>query len=178
MSGLTVKTMQFPAVCRAEYSVIVQLMDENEYRQTYSDVNELPCVFQKSILTRTCHCSRSHRFCLAEREGVACQSPAAQERCNDFLNQIRDNARFALGMASVSGKLPHGKEMKIQCGGLRGLQQDLLGDEADPDLVEDIYALLDQALKRDGEMKALPYPEIVQGIANFRMRKRSRRNQD
>lgn len=153
-------------------------MEENEYRQTYSDVNDLPCVFQKSILTRTCHCSRSHRFCLAEREGVACVSPAAQERCKDFLNQIRDNARFALGMASVSGKLPHGKEMKIQCGGLRGLQHNVLGEDADPNLVQDIYTLIEQALERDGDMNALPYAEIVQGVASFKMRKRSRRNQD
>ncbi|MCB1736785.1 MAG: hypothetical protein KDI42_01540 [Gammaproteobacteria bacterium] len=146
-------------------------MDETEYRQTYRAINDLPCVFQKAILTRTCACSRAHRFCLAEREGVACTSPAARDRCADFLHMLRENARFAMGVAAIGGAMAHGKEMKLQCGGLRGLQHAVSGVEGS---VEDVSGLLDQGLARHGVMADLPFAEIVQGVAEFKNRRRSR----
>ena len=151
-------------------------MDETEYRQTYRAINDLPCVFQKAILTRTCACSRAHRFCLAEREGVACTSPAARDRCADFLHRLRENARFAMGVVAVGGAMAHGKEMKLQCGGLRGLQHAISGVEGGgiEGNVEDVSGLLDQGLARHGEMADLPYAEIVQGVAEFKNRRRSR----
>lgn len=152
-------------------------MDETEYRQTYREINDLPCVFQKAILTRTCACSRAHRFCLAEREGVACTSPAARERCVEFLRLLRENARFAVGVAVVGGAMPHAKEMKLQCGGLRGLQAAVGGADAEgggADPVEDVAGLLDRGIAAHGTLDALPYARIVQGVAEFKNRRRSR----
>ncbi|MCP5141815.1 MAG: hypothetical protein H6980_05630 [Gammaproteobacteria bacterium] len=146
-------------------------MDETEYRQTYREINDLPCVFQKAILTRTCACSRAHRFCLAEREGVACTSPAAHDRCEVFLRLLRENARFAIGVTAVAGAMAHGKEMKLQCGGLRGLQRAMLGRDGD---VGDVNDLLERGLAVHGELAALPFGEVVQGVAEFKNRRRSR----
>ncbi len=149
-------------------------MEENEYRQTYSDINDIPCAFQKAILTRTCACSRAIRFNLAEREGVACKSPAAKDRCVGFLHYVRENARFTLGLPRITGVLPHAKEMKIQCGGLRGLQHNVDGGEM-PTLVADVYTLLNTAMADNTELADLPYPDIVQGVAAFQNKRRSRR---
>lgn len=146
-------------------------LDETEYRQTYLEINDLPCVFQKAVLTRTCACDRAHRFCLAEREGVACTSPAAHDRCADFLHLLRENARFAVGVAAVGGAMAHGKEMKLQCGGLRGLQRALLAVEGN---VDDIHGLLDRGQAQFGSLDALPYAAIIQGVAEFKNRRRSR----
>ena len=47
-------------------------MEEDEYRSRYAEINEHRCVFEKAINARRCNCSKSRRFMLAGREGVAC----------------------------------------------------------------------------------------------------------
>jgi hypothetical protein len=48
-------------------------MDQDAFRQTYQDINERFCAFEKAILTLQCQCSEAHKFCIAEREGVHCK---------------------------------------------------------------------------------------------------------
>ncbi len=103
------------------------MVDETEYRSTYNDINATRCVFEKALMTRQCLCSRARNFRLAEREGFACNHQAAQQRCATLLGLLRRNARFALGITSAEGPLPHNKEIRVQVGGLRGLKA-LCGD--------------------------------------------------
>lgn len=150
-------------------------MDENQYRQTYRDVNQRRCVFEKAINSRRCTCSQARRFNLADREGVACTSDAANVRCRHLLEQLRRNASFALQLKAVAGPLPHAQEMKVQIGGMLGLQQVLLAGLAaagNADRVEDIAALAGQAEQRFGTLDQLPFTEIVKSIVHFEARPR------
>lgn len=146
-------------------------MDEQEYRSTYQSINELRCVFEKAILSRRCACSCCARFHLADREGAACESLSAHQRCSAFLHQLRHNALFALKLTQLQGELPHAKEIKVQTGGLLGLQQ-ILSNEPTADSVDDIAGLLTQALLHHPSLEALPYPRIMQSVVNFEGRKR------
>lgn len=145
-------------------------MDEREFKKTFKDVNDAPCIFAKAILRRCCRCSRSQKLFIAEREAIACKSPGARQRCAEVLGRLRDKATFALRLPHPETVLPHGKELKVQCGGMLGLQQALLPDQPPSDVVEDINNLLENALEDYGTVEALPYSEVVKGITSFQPR--------
>ena len=152
-------------------------MDQDTFRKTYREVNERFCAFEKSILTNRCDCSRAERFCIAEREGVHCTAEEGQQRCLLALKLLREQAHFALRTHEDKATLPHGKAMRIQVGGMRGIQALIEPDATDPDAVPDVYTLLSLAERRYGNLHALPYSTIMPHIASYRGRpRRSRRD--
>jgi hypothetical protein len=149
-------------------------MEEDEYRDTYDTVNERRCVFEKAINSRRATCAKSLRFHLADREGITCRSASGNALCAVLLPLMRAKARFALHLTSAEGPLPHAKEIRVQTGGLLGLQGEVYPDRQGQDGVEDIIDIVDVALRRHGTLEDLPYDAIVQAIVRFEGRKRRR----
>jgi hypothetical protein len=149
-------------------------MDSEAFRDTYRSINERFCPYEKSILTNNCDCSRAHRFCIAEREGVNCASDEAQARCVEALDILRQQARFALKATHDSAALPHGKAMRVQVGGLRGIHVALHPEVPAPAKIADIYGLLIQAVETFGSLAALPFQVVIQQIAAYQGRPKSR----
>ena len=147
-------------------------MDQDAFRQTYKEVNECFCMFEKGVLTNQCNCSRAERFCIAEREAVHCLSKHGQQRCAQALALLRKQARFALRDTGEQGLLPHGKAMRIQIGGLRGIQAVLKENLDNPNEVKDVYGLLERAEQQFEQLENLPYSEVMPSIAAYQMRKR------
>ncbi|MBF0255300.1 MAG: hypothetical protein HQL47_02335 [Gammaproteobacteria bacterium] len=152
-------------------------MDQDAFRKTYQEVNECFCVYEKAILLNRCHCALADRFCIAEREGVECQTAPAQEQCFEFLETLRENARFALKARSELYPLPHGKAMRLQMGGLRGLHRLRYPSEQTPVLIANVHDLLSGLVADYGSIEALPYNRIIQQVAEYREPKRSTRRQ-
>ncbi|HHH43322.1 MAG TPA: hypothetical protein ENK49_04220 [Gammaproteobacteria bacterium] len=147
------------------------MVEEDEYRSTYNHINERRCVFEKAVLSHRCACALSTRFYLADREGIACDSDTAYRRCARLISLLRENARFALKVTSLEGKLPHAREIKVQNGGLLGLQR-LLRPDLDTDQVTDISALTTLGESTYGSLEQFPYREIVKSIVAFEGRRR------
>lgn len=145
-------------------------MDETAYKLTYTNYNHSPCLFAKALLCRCAACSKAQKLNIAEREAMACLSPEAHARCAAFLELLHEKALFALRLTHLDGPLPHGKEIKVQCGGLQGLQA-ILKQETEV-FVSDINALLSQAEGMTGGLATLPYQEIVKLIVAYTQRKR------
>ncbi len=152
------------------------MVEEDQYRSTYDAVNKRRCVFEKAILTRRCHCNCSARFYLADREGVSCKAEQAHRRCQQLLQLMRESARFSLKLTGTGKKLPHAKEIKVQSGGLLGLQG-ILQPDAPRDSVLDIAALTVQGIETFGSIPQFPYQEIVKSITHFEGRRRPRSKQ-
>ena len=151
-------------------------MDQDAFRSTYREVNERFCAFEKSLLTNQCTCSQSERFCIAEREGVHCHSDEGQKRCLEVLDILREQARFALRTDNESRRtLPHGKAIRIQVGGMRGIYHVLNPDEPVPETVTDINVILVKALEKYSAFSSLPFSDIMQQISAYDVKKRSRR---
>jgi hypothetical protein len=145
-------------------------VDEKEYKSAYYEVNGRPCPFDKAILTSCCGCPRSQKVLIAEREAITCLSPEGHRICAKIINALREKTLFALRLTHLSEKLPHGKELKVQCGGMWGLQGALNQQRG---RVEDIHALLEEALARYGSVTELPYSEIVKSVVSYKARQRS-----
>jgi hypothetical protein len=150
-------------------------MDQDAFRKTYREVNEVYCAFEKSVLTNECRCSQAERFCIAEREGVHCRAQDRQARCLRWLELLREQARFALRADEELRLLPHGKAIRLQVGGMRGLMKVL--DRADPTskTVDDVDGMLAQAEKQFKNLENAPFSEIMREVASYQVRKRSRR---
>jgi len=133
-------------------------MDETAYRQILSATIPGTCPFEKSILTHCVACSKAEKHSIAEREIVACNNALALERCKALRDLLRVNFTFALGKPHIDGPLPHALEMRMQCGGLKGLQYSL----DDSDEVRDVAVLVAMARHQFGELSDFPYSLIVQ----------------
>jgi hypothetical protein len=149
------------------------MVEEDQYRSTYKQLNERRCVFEKAVLSRRCSCTYSTRFYLADREGIACDSGKAHTRCAKLIQLLRENAKFALKLTSMEGELPHAKEIKVQNGGLLGLQRVLRPDLTTGSVV-DIAGLTVLGERTYGALETFPFREIVKSIVSFEGRRRPR----
>jgi hypothetical protein len=133
-------------------------MDENAFRQVLSASISRPCPFGKSVLTRCVSCSLAEKHNVAEREVVACSDEASMGLCIELHGTLRQNFTFALHRRDNGEPLTHSQEMRVQCGGLKGLQYAL--DESGE--VRDVSALVALAQQKFGELANFPYSLIVQ----------------
>ena len=95
-------------------------------------------------------------------------------RCRRLLEMLRVNARFILKLPQTGDKLPHNMEIRVQAGGLSGIQQ--LFEPAQQDTIADVHALLEQSEAEFGRLEDMPYDRIVQSIRRFEGRKSRKRS--
>ena len=150
-------------------------MDQDVFRQTYKEVNERSCVFEKSVLINQCSCSRAERFCIAEREGVQCLSEEGHESCITTLSLLREHARFALRTNEDKAILPHGKAMRVQVGGMRGIRALVDTSAENPNAVPDVYGILQLAIETFGSLEKIPYSDVMPTIAAYKSKTRAKR---
>ncbi|MDP2794482.1 MAG: hypothetical protein Q8O25_10455 [Sulfurisoma sp.] len=144
-------------------------MDETAYKSARGEINRLPCIFEKALLSLCVVCDLSARHLLAERETVACTDPLARAICGQLAGLLREKSVFALKLKQAARILPHAMVMRIQCGGLTGLR-DVLDPEAP---APDVQRLIRKALAEYGALDALPFSRIVQGVSHWQGRRRS-----
>lgn len=104
---------------------------------------------------------------------VLCADMDAFERCNTVLELLIEAGRFTLGYTPGTDSFTHGKLMKVQHGGLAGLNKAVRpGQVAAP--VEDISELTARAIAIDEDGVELPWQAIVTEIRNWENRRRKR----
>jgi hypothetical protein len=143
------------------------MMDESAFRQALHSSDPQACPFGKAILACCCACSLSRRAAIAEREAVICTRAAAREQCCKLYGLLRHNSVFALRLIHASDPLTHANNMKVQCGGLHGLQLAL--DATDE--IGDVATLVETAREEFGSLEELPFSQVIQSVAAFRVRK-------
>lgn len=144
------------------------MIDEVVFMEKLGSINPKPCVFGKVILARLGACSLVIKHYAAEREMVSCRSDPHHEQCAQLLDSMRQNSAFALKLTHITPPLPHGPEMRVQCGGLQGLQREVDGGEQ----ISDIALLVKASMNMFGSLDALPYSRLVQSIVACEPRKK------
>lgn len=143
-------------------------MDEAAFRQARDEINRLPCIFTRALLAKEAVCALAVCHAIGERETLSCRNPLARAACAEFYGLLRQKSAFALHLRDTARILPHAMTMKIECGGLKGLQA--LFDAEAP--APDVHRLIRQALENYQQLDALPYSRIVQGVAAWQIRRR------
>jgi hypothetical protein len=146
------------------------MVEEQHYRQACQDINPAPCPYERSILTPYCACEKSQPILIAERESCNCTAADMQENCQSYLHYVRSKASFALKETRSNEPLPYSKEMKIQCGGLLGLQSII--DHSNEQAVENVHQLMSKALQQYSCFEELPMEPVLKAINQFQIRRR------
>jgi hypothetical protein len=142
-------------------------MDEDEYRKTYQQINETRCIFEKALCSLNCACSKSKPFRLADRTCYGCHSPEDQKQCIALLKHLRNQTKFVFKINEINGPFPHNKEIRVQNGGLLGLQKLV---DINEERVADVQAVVSQAIKDFGSIDGLPFDLLMQSIMAFKAR--------
>lgn len=141
-------------------------MDEAAYRLKRDLANAAPCVFQAALLAGHAECELALRHVLAEREVLACTKPTARINCETLTELLHERATFPLHL-HPGAPMPHATEMRLQCGGLAGLQTVLAADKPD------VHRMVLQAQGQYDSLVELPWAQIVESIVAWKPRRRA-----
>lgn len=123
--------------------------------------SERACVFAKALLSHSAGCELAERSARAERTLVECPSPVARTNCVTLAALLHERARFALRLPPPGRPLIHAQALRLQCGGLAGLQQ-VLGSEG-----RDVHRMVGAAHERHGSLADLPWVPLVAALAEW-----------
>lgn len=129
----------------------------------------LPCVFAKAVLARQAACPLATMSLVGEAERPRCASPVARTNCDTLLALLRERARFALRLPPPETPLPHAAQLRLQCGGLRGLAA-VLGEAQDA--TPDIHALVGRLRGAFDGLAGIPFAPVVATMVRWEGRPR------
>jgi hypothetical protein len=142
--------------------------NEDAYKLARKAYIEHSCPFERALLSRCVACGRSRKLNLAEREAIACGDPEVREHCLTFYQALHENAQFALKI-NPDAPWPFGKEIRAQCGGVRGLSAAMA---AAADETTDVATTVLQGNQQFGGSSGFPYSEIMRAVVHYEPRKR------
>ena len=137
---------------------------------TESTAAPLACAFGGAILARQGACPLATMALLGEAERPRCSSPVANTNCRTFRALVRERATFALRLPPPATLLTHAAEIRIECGGLRGLAE-ALGDPPGPPA--DVHALVNRARDAYDGLLGIPFATVVAAVTGWEGRPRS-----
>lgn len=137
-------------------------------------MDDLKCPFNRVLLPGDFGCAHARPVTRREGPDIACDAPPTRDLCAGVLAGLKAVGLPALGYPDDLTELPHGVAMKVQMGGLVGLQK-LAGPPADPGsaAVADVGSVVAAAVAGcGGDPADLPYAALVADMSAFQLRRR------
>lgn len=128
-------------------------------RSARGEINQLPCVFAAALNQRCAVCALAR----SDTDQLLCTQPLARAICAGLHGTLRDKMRFALGLRGepLSGAASNLDELKLQCGGLGGLRQQL-----DPDALSVDVQRLQARLGSDG-LQQIAWEPLLRSVGQW-----------
>ena len=128
------------------------------------------CPFNGTLIGSTFGCAHAEPVVRRGGPDVACRSASMHANCADLFERLKAAALPAFGVDDDLTQMPHSVLMKVQHGGLLGLQR-LLGDGSST-RVADISALVAQALVQYETTSAVPCAQVVPDMTGYQIKRR------
>ncbi len=135
-------------------------------------MEEYKCAFSNTLVTNQFGCEQGEPVARRGGPDVACRSNEAHRRCEKLFAQMKSAALPAFGAEDDLLTMPHSVPMKIQFGGLLGLQRLLQAGAAGSGEVKNVHALVAQAVEKYNSVEAIPYPALVADMTAYKLRRR------
>lgn len=132
-------------------------------------MEEYKCAFNATLMGDQFGCAHARHVVRRGGPDVACTGSAGHERCRRLFELLKASALPAFGVEDDLLSMPHSTLVKIQFGGLLGIQR-LLGDNAETATVTDINSLVDRAENRFGGLETVPCEQIHTDITGYKIR--------
>jgi hypothetical protein len=106
---------------------------------------------------------------------ITCTSDAAHTRCQRLFQRLEETALPAFGVADDLLQMPHSVQVRIQYGGLLGLQR-IASPAVEPaSMVKDIDQLVTSAAERFSTLDETPVSELCDDVTGYRLPHRRHR---
>lgn len=132
-------------------------------------MEEYKCAFNATLMGDRFGCAHARHVVRRGGPDVACVDSAGHERCRRLFEILKASALPAFGVEDDLLSMPHSTLVKIQFGGLLGIQR-LLGSSGET--VMDINSLVEHAGRNFGDLETLPCQEFVTDITSYKTRRR------
>lgn len=132
-------------------------------------MEEYKCTFAAPLITGQFGCV--HARPVARRGGpdIACSVHDSHDRCAQIFERLKAVALPAFGVEDDLLSMPHSTLVKIQTGGLLGLQRLLADAPAAPATVTNIDELVETATKMG--LEGLAFAQLVDDITSYKVRR-------
>ena len=130
------------------------------------------CPFSAPLTSHQFACTHAKEVIRRGGTEIDCGDTPAHVRCEQLFHCMKAAALPAFGVEDDLLSMPHSVQVKIQYGGLLGLQRLLSGAVVAPERVANIDALVAGALSRFGGLDAVPCEQVVADITAFKPRAR------
>jgi hypothetical protein len=138
-------------------------------------MQELICPFSATLTRDKFGCTRAEPVIRRGGTEFCCRDPAAHAECGALFERLKHAALSAFAVEDDLTQMPHSVLVKIQFGGLLGLQRITLDKPPDAQRVVDIQALVAGALARFGSVRAIPCEQLTPDMTGYSLTRRSRR---
>jgi hypothetical protein len=106
---------------------------------------------------------------------IACITGQAHAHCMNLFQRLKDVALPEFGVEDDLLKMPHSVLVKIQYGGLLGLQRSMKLSAEPRSVVDDIDSLVATAVDRFGSVDAIPCGDFCDDIVSYKLPGRRKR---
>jgi len=138
-------------------------------------MQDLACPFSTPIVKKEFACQYAQEVIRRGGSEVACQEITAHALCAKSYKQIKVAALAAMELEDDLLTLPHNVLLKIQYGGLLGLQNIAALKEQGLSAEKDIATLVKQAQSGINAADELPLEAVSKEIINYKVQRRSKK---
>lgn len=137
-------------------------------------MSDLLCPFSAPVVKQDFACQHAQEIIRRGGSEIACQQADAHGVCMALHGAIKASALQAMELEDDLLSLPHNVLVKIQYGGLIGLQQ-LTSDSHPDDTIDDIASLVSSVMNRFVTLDNIPLDAVNQTIINYKTQRRRKK---
>ena len=138
-------------------------------------MTDLLCPFTAPLVKKDFLCPQADEVIRRGGSEIACKNLASHSQCTKMHTQIKLSALAAMNLEDDLLTVPHNILVKIQYGGLLGLQAMIFPEKANSIQVENIENLIAEASSAYGELANMPLETINETISNFKTQRRRKK---
>ncbi len=138
-------------------------------------MSERICPFSATLVQEDFGCPNANPIVRRGGAEIACTAAQAHARCKNLFQRLKDAALPEFGVEDDLLKMPHSVLVKVQYGGLLGLQRSLDSSAGPGSAVDDIDSLVAAAVERFGSVDTIPCADFCDTIVSYKLPGRRKR---
>jgi hypothetical protein len=135
-------------------------------------MEEYKCAFSNTLVTSQFTCEKGEQVTRRGGPDVVCTSDEAHQQCEKLFQRMKHVALPAFGVEDDLLSMPHSVLVKIQFGGLLGLQRKQGNGTDASAVVKNIHGLVSQTIGKYGSLDAIPCQAFVEDMTSYKLKRR------
>ena len=135
-------------------------------------MEEYKCAFSSTLVTSQFGCEKGVQVAHRGGPDVVCVSDEAHQQCEKLFQRMKQAALLAFRVEDDLLSMPHSVLVKVQFGGLLGLQR--LQDDSTNEsaVINNIHGLVGEAIGKHGGLDAIPCQTFVEDMTSYKLKRR------